>query len=99
MHFCRFSNIFLLAVLQMRRYAERLFPWSLVVFRGFTLTACGNERISSDFLKNAAEKYMLSGRKFNRILKMARTIADLEAKENIELKHLTLALQYRVDMN
>ena len=37
--------------------------------------------------------------KFNRILKMARTIADLEAKENIELKHLTLALQYRVDVN
>ena len=55
--------------------------------------------MSAEFLKEAAQKYMLSGRKFNRILKMARTIADLEAKENIELKHLTLALQYRVDMN
>ena len=57
MHFCRFSNIFLQAVLQMRRYAERLFPWSLVVFLVFTLTACGNERISSDFLKETGEFY------------------------------------------
>ena len=60
---------------------------------------CVLDKTSADFLKEAAQKYMLSGRKFNRILKMARTIADLEDKANIELKHLTLALQYRVDMN
>ena len=60
---------------------------------------CPLDNMSAEFLKEAAQKYMLSGRKFNRILKMARTIADLEVKENIELKHLTLALQYRVDMN
>lgn len=60
---------------------------------------CVLDKASADFLKEAAQKYMLSGRKFNRILKMARTIADLEGKANIELKHLTLALQYRVDMN
>ena len=57
MHFCRFSNIFLQAALQIRRYAERLFPWSLAVFLVFTLTACGNERISSDFLKATGEFY------------------------------------------
>ena len=60
---------------------------------------CALDENSANFLKEAAQKYMLSGRKYNRILKMARTIADLEEKENIELKHLTLALQYRVDMN
>lgn len=60
---------------------------------------CALDETSANFLKEAAQKYMLSGRKYNRILKMARTIADLEAKENIELKHLTLALQYRIDIN
>lgn len=59
---------------------------------------CVLDTVSTNFLKEAAQKYMLSGRKYNRILKMARTIADLEANANIELKHLTLALQYRIDM-
>ena len=54
---------------------------------------------SAEFMKAAAQKYQLSGRKFNRILKLARTIADLKSAENISLQHLTLALQYRVDMN
>ncbi len=59
---------------------------------------CVLDKNSSEFLKEAAKKYMLTGRKYNRVLKITRTIADLEQKENIELKHLTTALQYRVDM-
>ena len=50
------------------------------------------------FMKTASEKYQLSGRKFNRILKLARTIADLKECSNITLEHLSTALQYRVDI-
>jgi len=46
-------------------------------------------------LKNAIVKYKLSGRRYDRVLKLARTIADLDDCENIELKHITSALQYR----
>ena len=60
---------------------------------------CFLDKESTDFMRQAAQKYNLSGRKFNRVLKIARTIADLEAKNNIELKHLMSALQYKVDMN
>ena len=60
---------------------------------------CKLDESSAEFMKAAAQKYQLSGRKFNRILKLARTIADLKGAENISLQHLTLALQYRVDMN
>ena len=60
---------------------------------------CKLDESSAEFMKAAAQKYQLSGRKFNRILKLARTIADLKDAENISLQHLTLALQYRVDMN
>ena len=59
---------------------------------------CALDKTSADFMKQAAQKYLLSGRKYNRVLKIARTIADLENSNNIELKHLTTALQYKVDM-
>ena len=60
---------------------------------------CPIDNASVDFMKQAAQKYALSGRKYNRILKISRTIADLEESPNIELKHLMTALQYKVDMN
>ena len=47
------------------------------------------------FLENAIEKMKLSARAYYRVLKVARTIADLEMSETIELKHLTEALGYR----
>ncbi|MEA1961645.1 MAG: hypothetical protein U9N81_10320 [Bacillota bacterium] len=46
-------------------------------------------------LKNAFDKLKMSARAYDRILKVSRTIADMEAYENILLQHLREALQYR----
>ncbi len=56
---------------------------------------CILDEKSQQILKLAAQKYQLSGRKYNRVLKIARTIADLNSSENITAEHLTQALQYR----
>jgi magnesium chelatase family protein len=47
-------------------------------------------------LKRAADKYYLSGRSIHRILKVARTIADLGQSPEIATEHLAEALQYRL---
>jgi magnesium chelatase family protein len=46
-------------------------------------------------LNKSAEKLGLSPRAYHRIIKLARTIADLDNQENIEVKHILEALQYR----
>jgi len=48
-----------------------------------------------DILDKSAVKLALSARAYHRVIKLARTIADLEQKENIELPHILEALQYR----
>lgn len=47
------------------------------------------------FLRQAGEQMHLSARSYHRVLKLARTIADLVQSENIEMEHITESLQYR----
>jgi len=48
-----------------------------------------------DILDKSAVRLGLSARAYHRVIKLARTIADLEKKKNIELSHVLEALQYR----
>ena len=56
---------------------------------------CKIDKESKELLKSAYQKLGLSARAHNKILKVARTIADLEGKENIEKRHIAEAIQYR----
>lgn len=57
---------------------------------------CQIDDKSREMLKIAIAKYQLSGRRYDRILKLARTIADLDNSVEIGQIHLMQALQYRM---
>jgi magnesium chelatase family protein len=46
-------------------------------------------------MENAVTKLGFSARGYDRILKVARTVADLDGAEDLEPKHLSEAVQYR----
>ncbi len=57
---------------------------------------CKIEKSAEEMFRIAIVKYQLSGRRYDRTLKLARTIADLDGSEIISQTHLMQALQYRM---
>src|SRR5690606_3827560 len=56
---------------------------------------CELDADSQNLIKTAMDKMSLSARAYDRILKVARTIADLEGVTDIESSHIAEAIQYR----
>ncbi len=81
--------------IQQERYAQNK------IFSNSELTPklidkyCKLDSKGKEVLENAFNKLKLSARAHGRILKVARTIADLEECKNIEVKHIAEAIQYR----
>ena len=56
---------------------------------------CALDEAGDRLMKGAFDRLGLTGRSHDRILRMARTIADLEGAEDISAAHLAEAIQYR----
>ena len=50
---------------------------------------------ANELLKNAFDRLGLSARAYDKILRVARTVADLEGSEQIDVKHISRAIQFR----
>jgi magnesium chelatase family protein len=88
-------------VIAARKIQEERFKDSAGIYANAQMSSkqlrkyCEIDEQGGELLRNAMEKLGLSARAYDRILKVARTIADLEASEMITNEHLSEAIQYR----
>jgi len=92
---------------QIRKRVEKAHRWQQQRYRNLPIhfnaqlegslleEYCPLEQEGKALLQNAFEKLNLSARAYHKIIRVARTIADLEQKEQIESGHLLEAVQYR----
>lgn len=81
--------------IQINRYKESKIFTNSEIYNKDIEKYCKLTGKSEDIMKFAYNKYKFSGRTYNRVLKVSRTIADLDGKESIEENHLLEAISYR----
>ena len=81
--------------IQQERYKGKAIFSNSELSPGLINKYCKLDNNSKKVLRDAFEKLSLSARAYERILKVARTIADLENSSNIKLEHVVEAIQYR----
>jgi len=81
--------------IQLKRFKEdRVFSNAQMSYR-MVRKYCKLDQVSMDLLKMALTELGFTARCYDKILRVSRTIADLEGKENITSDHVSEAIQYR----
>ena len=81
--------------IQMERYRGHGISWNARLTPSMQKKYCLLTEEAQNLLKNAFKSMGLSARAYDRILKVSRTIADLDASETIGAAHIAEAVQYR----
>ncbi|MCX7857358.1 MAG: YifB family Mg chelatase-like AAA ATPase [Deltaproteobacteria bacterium] len=90
------EKVILARKMQEERYRGKKFLFNSRIPPRYIKKYCAMNHEAETFLEKACEKFGLSPRAYHRILKLSRTIADMDGKEKIEEQHVAEALQYRV---
>lgn len=81
--------------LQNARFKNMSIRTNSMMSRALMNRHCQLDKASEMILKTSVEKLGLSARAYDRVLKVSRTIADLESKDKICAEHVAEAIQYR----
>lgn len=81
--------------IQLKRYKDYGIHSNAELNPKMIIRFCKLDSKSEELLQKAFEKFKFSARTYERILKVARTVADLDGKDNIEFKHVAESIQYR----
>jgi magnesium chelatase family protein len=98
---CEKSELIRQRVLEARQIQLNRYKKTIGVYNNAMMNSeqvkkfCKLDSTGNQIIQKAMERLQLSGRAYERILKVARTIADLEKKEAVETVHLAEAITYR----
>jgi magnesium chelatase family protein len=81
--------------IQAERFAGKTFYANGQIAARMVKRYCGVDEKARQLLERAVERFGLSARAYHRILKVSRTIADLDGKRDIDESHVAEAVQYR----
>lgn len=81
--------------IQWQRFENLSFNCNADISAAYINSICQTTKEAANMMKIAFEKLSFSARAYNKILKIARTIADLDEENIINSKHIAEALQYR----
>ncbi|MGG3306384.1 YifB family Mg chelatase-like AAA ATPase [Paenibacillus lautus] len=89
------DQVYAAQTIQLERYKQLPFSWNSELFGSFLRKHAVLDKDSAELLQATIDTLGLSMRAYDRILKLARTIADLEASDAIQSQHIAEAIQYR----
>ena len=81
--------------IQCERYKGESFSHNSQIPAARLAEFCPLDTKENHYMENMYEKMSLTGRTYHKILRVARTLADMEQEKNIKLKHLNEAICYR----
>jgi len=93
---CIRKRVIAARVLQTKRFAGLCLDTNATIEDRQLESLCNTEPGAKRFLIRAIDQHQLSARSYTRILKIARTIADLDDSEQIELEHIAEAIHFRM---
>ena len=85
--------------IQLERFKNEDFYTNARIPAGKLATYCRIGAKEQAFLKSYISRQGISARGYSRILKISRTIADLDGKDFISLEHISKAIQLRLNIN
>ena len=89
------DQVYAAQTIQLERYRRLPIRWNSELFGSYLRTHAALDKASAELLQVTLDSLGLSMRAYDRILKLARTIADLEASADIQSRHVAEAIQYR----
>jgi len=81
--------------IQLERYRDEEISYNSQLTPGLMQKYCGLDRETKKLLETAFQQLALSARAHHKIIKLGRTIADMEGAEKIGIRHVAEAIQYR----